>query len=47
MANQPGSNAPTGQELIKYLLEKLARFTGPDWEQEDDVTFVTLHRFPH
>lgn len=47
MANQPGSIAPTGQELIKYLLEKLARFTGPDWEQEDDVTFVTLHRFPH
>jgi serine phosphatase RsbU (regulator of sigma subunit)/anti-sigma regulatory factor (Ser/Thr protein kinase) len=28
--------------LIDYLLRELAGFTGPAWEQEDDVTFVTL-----
>ena len=22
-------------------------FTGPDWEQEDDVTLVTIQRLPH
>ncbi len=31
-----------GKELIDFLLDKLAAFTGPDWEQEDDVTMVTL-----
>ena len=30
--------------MIGYLLEKLVEFTGPTWEQEDDVTFVTLER---
>lgn len=29
-------------DLIAYLLETLADFTGPGWEQEDDVTLVTL-----
>jgi len=29
---------------IDYLLAELAEFTGPDWEQEDDVTLVTLGR---
>jgi serine phosphatase RsbU (regulator of sigma subunit) len=33
-----------GQALIQYLLEELKSFTGPDWEQEDDVTFLTLER---
>ena len=33
-----------GKELIDFLLNKLAAFTGPDWEQEDDVTLVTLQR---
>jgi serine phosphatase RsbU (regulator of sigma subunit)/anti-sigma regulatory factor (Ser/Thr protein kinase) len=36
-----------GQELIDYLLAKMADFTGPDWEQEDDVTFVTLQYKAH
>jgi anti-sigma regulatory factor (Ser/Thr protein kinase) len=31
-----------GNGLIARLVEALAQFTGPDWEQEDDVTFVTL-----
>lgn len=33
-----------GQALIKFLTEQLADFTGPNWEQEDDVTLVTLER---
>ena len=32
----------SGQELIDLLLSELAKFTGPDWEQEDDITLVTL-----
>lgn len=35
---------PGGAALIDFLLAELAEFTGPDWEQEDDVTFVTLER---
>jgi serine phosphatase RsbU (regulator of sigma subunit)/anti-sigma regulatory factor (Ser/Thr protein kinase) len=31
-----------GQEMIDYLLAQLADFTGESWEQEDDVTLVTL-----
>ncbi|HEX9058367.1 MAG TPA: SpoIIE family protein phosphatase [Ktedonobacterales bacterium] len=33
-----------GKELIDFLLEQLATFTGQGWEQEDDVTLVTLQR---
>lgn len=29
--------------LIDILVQRLAVFTGPNWEQEDDVTLVTLH----
>ncbi|HKD76344.1 MAG TPA: SpoIIE family protein phosphatase, partial [Ktedonobacterales bacterium] len=32
------------QPLIEMLLDALARFTGPDWEQKDDVTLVTVQR---
>lgn len=32
------------QELIPCLLSELAEFTGEGWEQEDDVTFVSLER---
>jgi serine phosphatase RsbU (regulator of sigma subunit)/anti-sigma regulatory factor (Ser/Thr protein kinase) len=35
---------PDGGELRAYLLDQLADFTGPDWEQEDDVTLVTFQR---
>ncbi len=31
-------------ELIDFLLAQLTTFTGPGWEQEDDVTLVTLQR---
>ena len=33
-----------GDTLNDYLLQQLADFTGPGWEQEDDVTLVTLQR---
>jgi serine phosphatase RsbU (regulator of sigma subunit)/anti-sigma regulatory factor (Ser/Thr protein kinase) len=29
-------------DVVPHLLDQLARFTGPDWEQEDDVTLVLL-----
>ena len=33
-----------GSELLDRLLELLKAFTGPDHEQEDDITLVTLRR---
>ncbi|MCA9972956.1 MAG: ATP-binding protein, partial [Anaerolineales bacterium] len=33
-----------GAGLVDHLLQELAAFTGADWEQEDDVTLVTLQR---
>ena len=38
--------ADHGEErsLGDFLLEELYSFTGEDWEQEDDVTLVTLER---
>jgi serine phosphatase RsbU (regulator of sigma subunit)/anti-sigma regulatory factor (Ser/Thr protein kinase) len=33
-----------GETLIDRLLAELAAFTGPGWEQEDDITLVTLQR---
>jgi serine phosphatase RsbU (regulator of sigma subunit)/anti-sigma regulatory factor (Ser/Thr protein kinase) len=38
------ANGPTGQELIDHVLSEVAAFTGPDAEQEDDITMVTLQR---
>ena len=38
-----GAN-PEGATLIDALLAELERFTGKDWEQEDDITLLTLHR---
>ncbi|HKP52966.1 MAG TPA: SpoIIE family protein phosphatase [Chloroflexia bacterium] len=37
-------HSANGQELIDLLLGELATFTGAGWEQEDDVTLVTLVR---
>jgi anti-sigma regulatory factor (Ser/Thr protein kinase) len=36
----------TGGELIDLVLGDLGRFTGPGWEQEDDITLVALSRLP-
>jgi anti-sigma regulatory factor (Ser/Thr protein kinase) len=33
-----------GDSLIEVLLDELRRFTGEGWEQEDDVTLITLRR---
>jgi serine phosphatase RsbU (regulator of sigma subunit)/anti-sigma regulatory factor (Ser/Thr protein kinase) len=35
---------PGGAGLIDFMLGQLATFTGAGWEQEDDVTLVTLER---
>jgi serine phosphatase RsbU (regulator of sigma subunit) len=34
----------SGKDLTAYLVEELERFTGEGWEQEDDITLVTLRR---
>ncbi len=34
----------TDQSLINHVLQALRAFVGDDWEQEDDVTLVTLRR---
>jgi serine phosphatase RsbU (regulator of sigma subunit) len=34
-----------GRGLSTTLLEELKRFTGEGWEQEDDITLLTLERF--
>jgi serine phosphatase RsbU (regulator of sigma subunit)/anti-sigma regulatory factor (Ser/Thr protein kinase) len=36
--------AGAGSDLIDQLLERLTAFTGPGWEQEDDITVVALRR---
>jgi len=36
--------APGGQPLIDRVIAELEAFTGPDAEQEDDITMVTLQR---
>jgi serine phosphatase RsbU (regulator of sigma subunit) len=36
---------PGGATLIDFLLAELERFTGEEWEQEDDITLLTLRRF--
>jgi serine phosphatase RsbU (regulator of sigma subunit) len=38
------STASGGEALIAHLVSTLERFTGPGWEQEDDLTLVTLDR---
>lgn len=35
---------PSGEDLIQLCLSELGAFTGPDHEQEDDITLVTLER---
>jgi serine phosphatase RsbU (regulator of sigma subunit) len=37
-------NCRREDDLIEALLAELDSFTGPDWEQEDDITLVTLER---
>jgi len=37
---------PTEDDLVPFLLDRLRDFTGPHWEQEDDVTMVLLRSRP-
>jgi hypothetical protein len=39
-----GTHRSGGSSLIGFLLSELSRFTGEDWEQEDDITLLTLRR---
>ena len=36
---------PGAASIIDSLLAELERFTGEEWEQEDDITLLTLQRF--
>jgi anti-sigma regulatory factor (Ser/Thr protein kinase) len=38
------AGGPAGRQLIDHVLRVLEDFTGPEAEQEDDITMVTLHR---
>ena len=40
------SKGPSGEALIDLCLTELGNFTGPDHEQEDDITLVSLQRSP-
>jgi serine phosphatase RsbU (regulator of sigma subunit) len=37
-------NCPRNESLIDAALAELDRFVGPQWEQEDDITLVTIER---
>jgi serine phosphatase RsbU (regulator of sigma subunit) len=37
-------HVPCDPQVIDYLVKSLAEFTGPNWEQEDDVTFMVIAR---
>jgi len=39
-------NCPPSDGLIDAALSELNRFVGPEWEQEDDITLVTVERSP-
>ena len=39
-----GTHRSGGSSLVGFLLSELTRFVGEDWEQEDDITLVTLER---
>jgi hypothetical protein len=30
--------------LVDFLIDELSSFVGEDWEQEDDITLLTLRR---
>jgi len=36
------ADAPSGDRLLGAVLDALQEFTGGDWEQEDDITLVSL-----
>jgi serine phosphatase RsbU (regulator of sigma subunit)/anti-sigma regulatory factor (Ser/Thr protein kinase) len=44
LMNEHCAGAQGCAALIEVLLADLAAFTGPNWEQEDDITLLTLER---
>ena len=42
LAEQSRQGIRSGESIIRLLTGQLSDFTGPEWEQEDDVTIVTL-----
>jgi serine phosphatase RsbU (regulator of sigma subunit) len=46
LRNLLSERSEDGKVLSTTLLEELERFTGGSWEQEDDITLLTLERFP-
>jgi anti-sigma regulatory factor (Ser/Thr protein kinase) len=42
LTRQAGEGQRSGEEIIQLLQNQLSDFAGQDWEQEDDVTIVTL-----
>ena len=44
LRNLLGERFESGRALSATLMEELGRFTGEGWEQEDDITLVTLRR---
>src|SRR5205814_5214660 len=39
-------NGQRESSFTDVLLDELSNFTGHDWEQEDDITLLTLYRTP-
>jgi serine phosphatase RsbU (regulator of sigma subunit) len=39
-----GEHGGADDSLVESLLNELSGFVGHDWEQEDDITLVTLQR---
>ena len=39
-----GAHRSAARRWSNFLLTELARFIGEEWEQEDDITLVTLER---
>jgi len=45
LSSLPEESRQDGDALIHYLMENLTTFTTPGWEQEDDITMISLRRF--
>lgn len=40
------NSTPAADQLLPGLLSALSGFTGPDWEQEDDIHMIIVNRLP-
>ncbi len=44
LATLPEASRLDPQALLQFLMERLTEFTGPGWDQEDDITMVAVRR---